>query len=79
LGYPATYTTTHLAHRLSSEFLVRLTAAWLLSIAQPGEIIMNERFATRVFADHKMAPVRDDIPTLRRPPPKKPQKAHRRS
>ena len=44
---------------------IDLTAR-LLSIAEPGEIIMNESFAKQVFTDHKSAPVPDDYPDVAR-------------
>jgi class 3 adenylate cyclase len=42
---------------------IDLTAR-LLSIAQPGEIMMNERFATQVVAEYKVAPAPGDIPDV---------------
>ncbi len=41
-------------------------SARLLSVAQPGEIMMNERFATEVVAEHRIAPVPTDFPDVER-------------
>ncbi len=39
-------------------------SARLLSVAQSGEIMMNERFVEEVKAEHKLAPAPDDFPDV---------------